>query len=305
MTEFYNEEDEFVGDDIEIFEGEPDYDRSEEIEDGIQDDEAGSDMPREVHGFMAKVASPVRSWRETLEWYRNNQTAAQIGFDPDGMCLKVCRTARNIPARYLSAVEAQQATPKEHRIYQVDEFRRGMVGYFDDPRDENRFGHIATMIGRVKGSNMDELSGTLWETNSVKSNEVVVVRGDYFAQHWGDKLKFAATWLNGYELDVPGVTSRLERFNNGGPVYDLNLLAKAQKAGRVKAGEILRRIEDAIRRLPDSKNLTNVYEFKDEWRETRKIDMRHLNKAVDNGRVGLVKAVRDDIRRLIDALPDE
>jgi hypothetical protein len=305
MTENYTEEDEFVSDDIEIYEGEPDFDRSEEIVDGIQDDETNEEMPQEIQGFMARVASPVRSWQDTLEWYRNNQTTKQIGFDPDGMCLKVCRVARGIPARYPSAVEAQSATPEEFRIYQVDEFRRGMIGFFDDPHDSNRFGHVATMIGRARDHNMHDLNGTLWETNSVKSGELVIVRGTYFERYWGDDLKFAATWLNGYELDVPGRKSRLERFNNGGPVYNLNLLDKAAKNGRVKAGEILRRIEDQVRRLPDNRSINHVRQFKDEWREDRKIDMSHLDAAVENGRVGLVKTVRDEIRRLIAALPEE
>lgn len=160
---------------------------------------------------------------------------------------------------------------------------------------------------RVSGYDMDDLAGTLWETNDVKSGELVVVRGSYFERYWNDPFKFGATWLNGKDLDWAGSNkkSRVEKFNDGGPVYNLNLLAKAHKAGRPKPGEILRRIEDAIRRLPDNRGINHVTEFKDEWRETRKIDMRHLDKAVANGRVGLVKKVRDEIRRLIDALPDE
>jgi hypothetical protein len=283
---------------VEIYEDEPDFDAPQADEDGLQEDEGlGGNDPR--------VPDAPRSWQETLVWYRTHQNKAQIGFDPDNMCLKVCRTARGIPPRYLSAKEAQDATPKEFRIYDVEDLRRSVIGFFDDPNDSNRFGHIATMIGRVKGFNPKSLHDTLWETNSVKANELVVVRGDYFERYWGDKFKFGATWLNGYELDVPGHTSRVERFNNGGPVYNLNLLAKAAKAGRPKPGEILRRIEDQVRRLPDNRNVNNVREFKDEWRETRKIDMSLLDEAVKNGRVGLVKRVRDEIRRLIAALPEE
>ena len=136
---------------------------------------------------------------------------------------------------------------------------------------------------------------------------VVVVRGDYFQRFWGDEFKFGATWLNGYELDFAGHNpkTKIEKFNNGGPVYNLKLLADAKRNGREWAGEVLRRIEDQIRRLPDNPNMGNIREFKDEWRETRKIDLRLLNKAIENGRTGLVKRVRDEIVRLIDTLPEE
>lgn len=310
---------ETVHESVEIYDGDPDYDGSEGYEDGdnvIQDDEAGDlenrqvssldgGMPREIVGLMGRAISGPNTWRETMEWYKTHQSTSQIGFDPDGMCLKVCRTARNIPSRYLSAKQAQDATPAEHRHTKVADLRKGMVLYFDDPRDSNRFGHIVTQIGRVKGFDPNDLDDILVETNSVKANELVVVRASYFKKHWGDDFQFGATWLNGVELDVPGQKSKIERFNAGGPTYNLNLLDKAHKAGRPKPGEILRRIEDQIRRLPDNQNLVNVREFKDEWRETRKIDMSLLDAAVKNGRVGLVKRVRDEIQRLINALPDE
>jgi hypothetical protein len=148
----------------------------------------------------------MKPFQAVLEWYRTHQTASQIGFDPDGMCLKICRTAAGKPAVYPSAVEAQRATPQQHRVHKVRDLRRGMVLYYDHPSDSNPFGHIVTMIGRVKGANPDSLHDILVETNSVKANEVVVVRGDYFPQHWGDPFVFGATWLNGSEIDYAGRT---------------------------------------------------------------------------------------------------
>lgn len=148
----------------------------------------------------------MKPFREVLQWYRTHQTAAQIGFDPDGMCLKICRTAAGKPATFPSAVLAQRGTPEKYRVHKVRDLRRGMVLYYDHPSDSNPFGHIVTMIGRVKGANPDSLHDVLVETNSVKANEVVVVRGDYFPQHWGDPFVFGATWLNGSEIDYAGRT---------------------------------------------------------------------------------------------------
>lgn len=140
--------------------------------------------------------------QETVQWYRTHETRSQLGFGPNGMCLKICRTARDLPALYPSAVAAQVATPKQFREYDIADIRRGMVGYFDDPNDSNPFGHIVTWVGRIKGVDPSKLSSLLCRTNSVVSDEIVVVRGDYFPTHWGDQFQFAATWLNGQELEM-------------------------------------------------------------------------------------------------------
>lgn len=248
----------------------------------------------------------MRDWRETLDWYRSHQTAQDLGFHPDGMCLKICRTARGLPAVYPSAVVSQNATPQAHRVHKVADLRRGMVGYFDDPNDSNQFGHIATMIGRVKGADRDSLHDTLWETNSVISGQVVVVRGDYFAQHWGDRFVFGATWLNGSVLDVPAVKSdqpelgeaRLENFRETANEWDVKILDRlAEKRADVRRQVNL--IEEAVRRLPSDERETRVKEFKERFRERRILDMTLLNEAVRDGRVGGVKAQRDKLRQII------
>lgn len=155
----------------------------------------------------------MRDTRETLQWYRDHETTGQLGYNPDGMCLKICREARGLPSRYPSALAAQLATPAKHRIRQVSEITRGMVVFYDDPKDSNPYGHIVTVVGRVKGANRSELSSLLVRTNSVRSGRVVVVRGNYFPVRWGDEFQFAATWLNGYELDLehPAGGKRVDR----------------------------------------------------------------------------------------------
>lgn len=145
----------------------------------------------------------MRDTNATIQWYRGHETTAQLGYNPNGMCLKICREARGLPAVFPSALSAQQATPAAHRVEKVADITRGMVVYYDDPRDSNPFGHIVTVVGRVKGIRKDSLSSLLVRTNSVKSGHVVVVRGDYFPKHWGDEFQFGATWLNGQALDLP------------------------------------------------------------------------------------------------------
>lgn len=144
-----------------------------------------------------------RNTPDTLEWYRMEQTSPP--FDPDGMCLKICRTARNIDAMFPSALSAQQATPASKRITKVADITKGMILYYDDPRDSNPFGHIVTAAGWAsEGRTLHDL--IVW-TNSVRANVLVAVRGDYFPQHWGDQFQFAATWLNGQDLLLPKVAA--------------------------------------------------------------------------------------------------
>lgn len=295
-------DEEFIDPSVEIFEDAPDFEDPPTHQDSDQDD---IEEKIDGLGLMARIVAAIATWAGALSWYRSHRTTSEIGFNPDGMCLKVCRTARNIPAKYLTAKQAQDATPEEYRIYKVRDLRKGMTLYFDDPNDSNTSGHIVTQAGRVKGFDPDELDDVLVWTNSVKAGQLVLVRASYFQRVWGDEFQFGATILNGTELDTPHRPSRMERFSNGGPVYNLNLLKKAADAGRPKPGEILRRIETQIKRLPDNPKLVRVTEFKDEWRDTRKIDLSLLDEAVSAGRVGLVKQVRDEIRRLIAALPEE
>lgn len=253
----------------------------------------------------------MRNWKQTLEWYRKHQTAADLGFMPDGMCLRICRTARNLPAVYPSAVVSQKATPDEHRVHKVADLRRGMVGYFDDPNDSNQFGHIATMIGRVKGADPDDMHATLWETNSVVHGQVVVVRGDYFAQHWGDRFVFGATWLNGSVLDVPAKKkkpepapkepvgeARLENFRESRPDWNVNILDRlSEKRPDVRRQVSL--IDALVKRLPSDEKDTRVKKFKKTFEDKRVLNMELLNEAVSEGRMGTVKAVRDRLRTVI------
>lgn len=293
-----NDENNFEGEelDIEPYEGLPDFPVALSSDGGAQDT-----IEEQILGLLAR-GDVTNTWRETLQWYKDNETKAEIGFDPDGMCLKICRTARQIGPRYLTARESMLATPPEHRVTRARDIRRGMVMYFADPRDGNNADHIVTPIGRVKGFDPDSFHDILTITNSVQADRLTIVRASYFEDHWGDPFTFAATWLNGVELDVPNHGTKLERFHDTAPEYNLRLLARAD---RPKAQRILDQIESQVRRLPNSPKLINVQNFKLKVKDDHILDLRILDDAVKAGRVGLVKTVRDEIRRLIGALPEE
>lgn len=135
---------------------------------------------------------------EVMQWYADFED--HPSFDPDGMCLKICRTARNIASMWPSALSAQIHTPFKYRVNKVANIKKGMIGFFDDPHDSNPFGHVVTFVGRVPDADPNSLHDLIAESNSVVSGKVVKVRADFFPTHWGDSFQFAAPYLNGEEF---------------------------------------------------------------------------------------------------------
>lgn len=176
------------------------------VQDGVDDEEGsqpaapGLVAAARLLAVAARAEPTGRDTEGTLAWYRAN--GAKPPFHPDGMCLKVCRVARDLPAVFPSALAAQQATPQAHRIDELTNVRRGHVVYYDHPNDPNPFGHIVTVAGRAKGESRDDLRSLIVWTNSVRSGRIVPVRGDFFPRHWGDPFVFASDWLNGRSLDM-------------------------------------------------------------------------------------------------------
>jgi hypothetical protein len=203
-----------------------------------------------------------RTTAETIDWYRNNEVwPEEIGFDPDGMCQKICRTARGIGSGYASALAQQQGTPASLRVYDVEKITRGMVLFYDDPNDANPYGHIVTVVARKKGGDRGDLSNLLVRTNSVTANKIVVVDGAYFPRYWGDKFQFAGKTLNGVVLDLPdtkpepdplptlpkGGVARLERMLD---IYDEMIENHSDRARFVRAfRRDKREIRQTIERL--------------------------------------------------------
>lgn len=113
-------------------------------------------------------------------------------------CLMLARKARDIPAFYPSAITAQIATPIKHRITDLSKVKRGMVMYYDDPKDSNPFGHIVTVAGRTSDGEI-----VVWSNDILRTGGVNKVPANIFPAKWGDDFQFASDWLNGQVLDLP------------------------------------------------------------------------------------------------------
>lgn len=130
-------------------------------------------------------------------------------------CLVVQREARGIPALAPTALAAALMTPESERVYDIKDWRRGMVGYCDDPNDSNAAGHIFFIVGRTKSNHI-----ITWSNDVKDSGAIDLVRLNFYKERWGDDTMFAATWLNGYDfLDFNKAPEPVKNFNTLGDRY--------------------------------------------------------------------------------------
>lgn len=146
------------------------------------------------------------------------------------MCLKLQRMARQLPAVYPTALSASMAVPKSERIVNVEDWRRGMVGFSYDPRIEGTAGHIFFVVGRTKAGTLLTFSNDVKEPGSVD-----VVPVDYFSRSWGQTLQFASSHLNGYNFAEPDKKPESVWSGNYGEQYEQAIeLLKKVHAGKLK-----------------------------------------------------------------------
>lgn len=138
----------------------------------------------------------TKSTKETLDFLRHENQRGATNWG--ALCLKLQRTARGIPAMFPTALAAANGTPRDHRFYELDQVTRGMVAYFDDPRDSNPYGHITCVAGRDEDGELLH-----WTNDASGRGRVSLVRHSFFRQYWGDQFSFAADWLNGQDLPLP------------------------------------------------------------------------------------------------------
>lgn len=203
------------------------------------------------------------------QWYRTHYDTKTFGKNPNGRCLEICRTARNIDAMWPSAVSAQEATPAEFRIHKIREIKPGHVLYYDDPRDSNPYGHIVTCVGLDKKADPDSLASKLVRSNSVKSGLITVVRGDYFNPHWGDPFIFASNYLNGEELVMPSKPKPPPALGEGRE----------------------RRLRHVVDMLTDMINKTTT-EAQTETNEKRKARLVRLGRALTRDRAEVLETIK-------------
>lgn len=103
---------------------------------------------------------------------------------------------------------------------------------------------------------------------------------------------------------APPAPTRLTNFHKGKPAYDLKILDKAIENGRTELKKPVRKIQDAIRKLPHEGGNTRVGRFLRAYNSDRIVRVGLLHRAVHEGnRHGVVEHVLDEIRHQIKSLP--
>lgn len=139
-----------------------------------------------------------RNTPEALAWLKHQHDINSHAWG--GLCLKLQRSARNLPGVFPSAFAAQMGTPMSDRVYDLNKLVSGMVVFIDDPHDSNRFGHIAGLRTRQKvdGDWLTWTNDALNEHGGVNCVDI-----DWFKANWGDSFQFGARSLNGFDLLLP------------------------------------------------------------------------------------------------------
>jgi hypothetical protein len=106
-----------------------------------------------------------------------------------GLCLKTCREAWGINAKYPSAIIAWNNTPKKYRHKGIKDIPIGAVLYYRG----GKYGHIVIQ---------SELKNKVWGTDLPVSNKIGLHHRNLPVNRWRYQYLGWASWLNGHELPL-------------------------------------------------------------------------------------------------------
>jgi hypothetical protein len=104
-----------------------------------------------------------------------------------GLCLKTCREAFDIPAKYPSAIVAWRNTPKKN---QFTDFRKAPIGALHF-YEGGRFGHVVIQ---------SDLKNRVWGTDLPEKNKIGLHHRRLPVNRWKYKYLGWSNWLNGKNL---------------------------------------------------------------------------------------------------------
>lgn len=130
--------------------------------------------------------SGLAASRQMERWSKQGKTNVK------GLCLKTCREAWGIPAKYPSAIVAWRNTPKKYKFKDPKCAPIGAVHYYRG----GRFGHIVIQ---------SEKKNRVWGTDLPVSNKIGFHTRNLPVKRWGYKYLGWSSWLNGHELPLKGM----------------------------------------------------------------------------------------------------
>jgi hypothetical protein len=106
-----------------------------------------------------------------------------------GLCLKTCREAWGIAAKYPSAIVAWRNTPARHRFTDFKKAPIGAVHYYEG----GKYGHIVIQ---------SDLKNKVWGTDLPVVNKIGLHHRNLPVNRWKYKYLGWSNWLNGKVLPL-------------------------------------------------------------------------------------------------------
>jgi hypothetical protein len=106
-----------------------------------------------------------------------------------GLCLKTCREAWGIAAKYPSAIVAWRNTPARHRFTDFKKAPIGAVHYYEG----GKYGHIVIQ---------SDLKNKVWGTDLPVVNKIGLHHRNLPVNRWKYKYLGWSNWLNGEVLPI-------------------------------------------------------------------------------------------------------
>jgi len=166
---------------------------------------------------------------------------------------------------------------------------------------KNRHGHRAISLGQGHIRSTD-----MGPDGTYRPGVVSTVTLSQIERAMGVEYLGWSTTIDGIPIPLPPAPkpTRVSKFLEGGPRYELRLLITAVNNGRTGVvKDVVNEIQHQVRRLPQHERGTRVTKFLDAYESTRSLRMGLLNRAIANGRTGVVKDVRARIMQEIRRLP--
>lgn len=109
-----------------------------------------------------------------------------------GLCLKTCREAWGLPAKYPSAIIAWRNTPKKHRHTDPKLAPIGACHFYEG----GKYGHIVIQSDK---------KNKVWGTDLPTTNKIGLHHRNLPVRRWKYKYLGWTDWLNGEELPIKGM----------------------------------------------------------------------------------------------------
>lgn len=146
--------------------------------------------------MMVHLATSAQKSKAKIKMWSGKDAAGQMEkwhitgkTNVKGLCLKTCREAWKIKAKYPSAISAWNNTPKKYKHFDISKAPVGAAHFWRG----GKFGHIALQSDKP---------GYVWSTDLPVKNKIGRIHYTVVQDKWNYKYLGWTTRLNGVDLNV-------------------------------------------------------------------------------------------------------